>query len=81
MKSDHDDKDINSGYISFDLEKTGQRLKALIEIAESLEFTSIELGECCFRDSVSLRFQSEDENDLNKLWKIFYDDIVKMIYD
>lgn len=79
MKSDHDDNDINSGYISFDLEKSGQRLKAFIETALSLEFASIEVRECYFRDSVTLRFQSEDENDLNKLWKIFYDDIVKMV--
>ena len=79
LKLDHDDNDINSGYISFDLEKSGQRLKAFIETALSLEFASIEVGECYFRDSVTLRFQSEDENDLNKLWKIFYDDIVKMV--
>lgn len=79
LKLDHDDKDLSSGYISFDLEKSGQKLKALIEVAESLECTSIEIGECYFRDSVTLRFKGEDEDDLNKRWKIFYDDIVKMV--
>lgn len=79
LKSDHDDKDLSSGYISFDLEKSGQKLNVLIETALSLECASIEVGDCYFRESVTLRFKGEDENDLIKLWKIFYDDIVKMV--
>jgi len=79
MKSDHDDKDIKSGYISFDLEKLGQKLNTLIEIAESLECASIEEGDCYFRESVTLRFKGEGKSDLKKRWKIFYDDILKMV--
>lgn len=79
LKSDHEDKDLSSGYISFDLEKSGQKLNVLIETALSLECASIEVGDCFFRESVTLRFKGEDENDLIKLWKIFYDDIVKMV--
>ena len=79
IKSDHDDKDINSGYISFDLEKSGQKLKALIEIAERLEWISVEEGDCYFRKAITLRFHGEDENDLKRCWKIFYDYILKMV--
>ena len=79
LKLDHDDKDLSSGYISFDLEKSGQKLNELIETALSLECASIEVGDCYFRESVTLRFTGKDENDLNKRWKIFYDDIVKRV--
>lgn len=79
LKLDHDDKDLSSGYISFDLEKSGQKLNVLIETALSLECDSIEVGDCYFRESVTLRFKGEGESDLNKRWKIFYDDIVKMV--
>ncbi len=79
LKSDHDDKDLNSGYISFDLEKSGQKLNVLIETALSLEFASIEVGDCYFRESLTLRFKGEGESDLKRRWKIFYDDILKMV--
>lgn len=77
LKSDHDDKDLSSGYISFDLEKSGQKLNVLIKIAERLEWISVEEGDCYFRKAITLRFQGEDENDLKRCWNFFCDDIVK----
>lgn len=79
LKTDHDDKDLSSGYISFDLEKSGQKLNVLIETALSLECASIEVGDCYFKESVTLRFKGKGESDLKRRWKIFYDDILKMV--
>ena len=79
LKLDHDDNDLSSGYISFDLEKSGQKLNTLKEIAESLVCASIEGGDCYFRESVTLMFQGEERSDLKRRWKIFYDDILKMV--
>ena len=79
LKLDHDDKDLSSGYISFDLEKSGQKLNELIEAALSLECASIEIGDCYFRESVTLRFKGKDENDLNKRWKIIYNYTIKWL--
>lgn len=42
LKLDHDVKDMNSGYISFDLEKSGQKLNVLLKILDSLEWTLVE---------------------------------------
>lgn len=79
MKSEHDEKDISKGYVSFDLVKSGGKLKELIKIAVSLGMTSIEEGNCYFKESITLRFEGEVESDLKEQWMIFYDELVKRL--
>lgn len=54
MKSDHVEKDINNGYISFDSDKSGEKLNDLMKIAKSLGLNFIEEGDCYFRKAITL---------------------------
>lgn len=79
LKSEHENIDISSGYISFDLEKTGKKIKSLQAIARELNIKFDEEGKCFFRPAITLRITENESCDLNVLWNRFYLAILRVL--
>lgn len=71
VQSEHALENLNSGYISFDIEKIGDKINDLKSLILKAGFIDFEEGECYFKKALTIRTSSNNEDDIKKQWGLF----------